>query len=383
MNLPIPVLHVINGCVDGSIARIIERIIRYSPKDEFEWHVCHVKGSRPFAEQFERLGVKVVDCSVNPAFSTPSSQKIKQYVVENNIRIVHSHTPRTILAVWNALHSPGSSIKSNVTHLATKHLLTSPKDRRFGLAFAIFDRFSFYLADHIVPVSHTMAKKIIALPGIKSSKVTAIPNAIPVEDYYHPEHRDNCRKEIGLSSQMLAIGFTGRITKVKSLDLLLSAFNAVFPLYPHARLILAGEGNLRPQLEEQARRLKINNAVIWLGFYSDIPRLLSALDIYVQPSVNEGLSLSILEAMAAERPVIVTRVGSAEEVIEDGRNGILINPGKESEIATAMLTMLSNSDMRNRLAKNGRGFVCKEYNIQKMVLGYCNLYQQLGKEREA
>ena len=95
---------------------------------------------------------------------------------------------------------------------------------------------------------------------------------------------------------------------------------------------------------------------------------------------NEGLSLSILEAMAAEKPVIATNVGSAEELIEDGQTGILVKPGSEKEITSAILNLIRNVDLRNKLAQKGRKYVFDEYNIQKMVDGYCVLYQKLDKQ---
>lgn len=379
MSDKILILHLINDCTDGSIARIVERIIRYSPKDEFVWYVGHLKPGQSFSENIQGAGGNLIDFSWKPGENLSPGQQIRKFVIEQNIQIIHSHTMRTIFTVWSSLNLRWPSVKSTVIHLATKHTFTQVGDRRFGLFFSVIDRISVYMADHLIPVSRSMAKTITALPGIFRSKVTAIPNAIPVEDYYQPQERIDFRNEIGLSPQMLAIGFTGRITRVKCLDLLLEAFDEVFPLYPHARLVIAGEGELRLALEAQAQRLKINNAVIWLGFCDDIPRMLSGIDIYVQPSMNEGLSLSILEAMASETPVIVTHVGSAEEIIEDGVNGILIEPGLSEDIATALMTLLSNEQMRKRLARKGREFVVEEFNVQKMVNGYCDIYRQQKK----
>lgn len=380
MNRPIPILHVLNKCADGSITRIVERIIRFSSSGEFDWHVCSVKGQDEFEKQFEKLGVRVVDCSKKPGESDQSWQKINRYLIDNKIRIIHSHTPRTILEVWKALTCVNPSSKVDAIHLATKHLLTTPKDRKWGLIFALYDHLTLYMPDHLVTVSHAMASEISAHPCIKPSKVTAIPNTIPVAEYYKPEDREACRQELGLTDQMLVIGFTGRIEKVKKLDILINAFNTVFSQYPYARLVIIGEGNLQTALQVQAKQLGIDNAILWPGFSSDIPHMLSAMDIYVQPSVNEGLSLSILEAMAAEKPVIATKVGSAEEIIDNGRTGILVNPGSVTEIAKAIMDLISNTDLRDNLARQGRQFVFNEYNIQKMVNGYCDVYRKLEEK---
>lgn len=377
----IPVLHVINECDDGSISRIIERIIRYSDKDKFKWYVCPTRGLLGFEKNFIMLGAQIVDCSSIKSESSSTSQKIRDVIQRKKISIIHSHTPRTIFEIFRAQKSIHQPNTIHAAHLATKHLLTSPKDRKWGLFYTIYDRLTLYPPDHIVTVSKTMAKQVKSQPGILSSKITAIPNAIPVEDFFCPTEREIQRKGLGLTPEHLVIGFTGRITKVKNLDILIHAFANLVPQFPQLRLALAGEGDLQPFLVELTERLRIAQSVIWSGFCSNVPGFLSALDIYVQPSVNEGLSLSILEAMAAEKPVIATKVGSAEEIIQDGVTGLLVQPGSIEEIEKAVFSLMLDRGLRDHLAENGRRHVLNEYNIQKMVDNYCSLYIKLDRTR--
>lgn len=380
MNQSTRILHVMNSCVDGSISRIVERIIRFSTPEKFEWFVASVSGMGTFGSVFESLGAKVVDFSPHIEGESSTQEKICQFVYENNIDIVHTHTPRTIWETWRALRrleKPGK----RPYHLATKHLITHPHDRKWGLMYSLFDRLTFYMPDHLVTVSKTMAKEVLATPGISASRVTAIPNAIPVEHFFQPQARESFRQKLGLSPDMIVLGYTGRIAKVKRLDILLKAFSEAKSTYPNIRLLLAGDGALRPELEAQARQLGVENEVQWLGFTSDIPGFLAALDIYLQTSVNEGLSLSILEAMAAEKPVIATRVGSADEIIRDGQTGILISPGSIRAASQSLLALLDDPERRNQLAKNAREYVSAEYAIQHMVNGYEKIYCQLMDEK--
>jgi glycosyltransferase involved in cell wall biosynthesis len=376
MTEPIPVLHVMNAFVDGSIARIVERIIDCSDRDRFSWHIGVVKPDGDFSTVYEKLGAQVVNFSRSEGENTPQYIKIRKYIKSHGIRIVHSHTPRTIFDVWLSLQKKDGERNY---HLATKHLLTTPQDRRYGLIYTLIDLMSLYLPDHIVAVSETMAEKIKSVPGIDKKIITAIPNGIPCDDYFRLPLRDICRKELGIRNEQILIGFTGRISKVKQLDLLLKAFKNTHNRFPQTRLVLAGEGELRESLEALADSLGLTDSVNWLGYYPDIPRLLSAIDIYIQPSVNEGLSLSILEAMAAEKPVISTQVGSASEILQNGISGVLIPPGSAAEIEKALTQMIEQPDERRRLAMNAREFVLKEYNLQKMVDCYYRIYQQLIK----
>ena len=370
----ITVLHVMNAFVDGSISRIVERIIRSSDRERFSWHIGAVKPNGDFSSIFEGIGAQVVNFSRSGKGSPPAYINIRNYVKDNHIQIVHSHTPRTIFDVWLAM---GKNGRNGVYHLATKHLLTTPRDRKNGLAYTFADLLSLYLPDNTIAVSKTMAERIVSIPGIDNKKITALPNGIPCEEYHQPLLRDIFRKDLGITPDQVLIGFSGRISKVKRLDLLLKAFQNIHDRFPRARLVLAGEGELLEYLQGMARSLGLTDSVIWLGYCKDIPGFLSAIDIYVQPSVNEGLSLSILEAMAAEKPVISTRVGSASEIIQDGISGILIPPNSSVEIEKALIQAIEQPKERIRLASNARNFVQQEYNIESMVQRYYQIYHQL------
>jgi glycosyltransferase involved in cell wall biosynthesis len=381
MNNRIPILHVINECDDASISRIIERIIRFSDDPNFKWYVCAVRGLLGFEHNLEALGAEVVDGSTDNGRPGSSTRILQDVIERNHIRIIHSHTPRTILAVWQAMRAVDHHLSIPSVHLATKHLLTTPQDRRLGLFYTLYDRLTLYPPDHIVTVSERMAKQVQNQPWVSSQKVTAIPNSIPVEDFHRPDLRDYYRQNWNFSATDVVIGFTGRIEKVKNLDLLIRAFAILSIDYPDLRLALAGIGELQPELEALSKTLGVADRITWTGFFMDIPGFLSALDIYVQPSINEGLSLSILEAMAAEKPVIATRVGSADEIIENENTGLVIQPGSVEAIVNSVKTLLNNPDLRKSQAKNAKKHVFEKYNVQKMVDRYTNLYYELSESR--
>jgi glycosyltransferase involved in cell wall biosynthesis len=123
--------------------------------------------------------------------------------------------------------------------------------------------------------------------------------------------------------------------------------------------------------------LDISHAVTWTGFREDISRLLAAMDIYIQPSNNEGLSLSLLEGMAAGKPVIATDVGGTSEVIVDGKTGLLIPANSTKAISSAILKLLRNPDLCNYLSREARECVINEFDMQKMMKSYAFLYKEL------
>ena len=361
---PINILHLMNSFEDASISRIVLRLIKYLGSTEYNWHVGALNPAGKMRAEYSQSGAQVVDFS-----KQNGSAEIKSYIQERNIQIVHTHTPRTILKV--VLAQP-----ANVIHISTKHLLFAPQDRNWGLFHALWDRFSLYLPNQIVAVSGTMYAQILSQPGMQKNRVALVRNAIPVEQFYVPEQREAFRAELGLSADTLLIGYSGRLNQVKRIDLLLLAFSQVLAQFPQAHLILAGEGNLKPQLQTYAVHLGLEQAITWLGFSSEIPRFLAALDVYVQPSLNEGLSLSILEAMAARQPIIATQVGGANEVLLNEENGLLIPAGSASAISHALIELLGSPQKRQALGEAAQQRVRKEFNIQAMATAYGSTYQK-------
>jgi glycosyltransferase involved in cell wall biosynthesis len=369
----IAVLQLMNGFEDSSISRVVLRLVQHLGQQDYSWHIGGLRGLGHMREGFSRLGTQVVDFSDRHDGSRSLTRRIKEYVVAHQVKIVHTHTPRTILAAGMALAG-----KQQVIHLATKQLLYSPADRRWGLIYALLDRLSLYLPDHLIAVSEKMYRRIVAHPGLGSGRVTMIRNAIDCESYYVPEQGDPCRLEFGLTSESQVIGYAGRIEKVKRLDLLLEGLSQVLPRHPRARLMIVGEGKLRPKLEAFAARLGISHCVIWTGFRQDIPRLLAAMDVYVQPSANEGFSLSLLEAMAAGKAVVATDVGGAQEVVIDGRTGVLIPPASSSAISTAVTSLLDDPGRQSTLGQAARRHVVREFGLQQSMDAYRHLYEILA-----
>jgi len=369
----VAILHLVHHFGVAGHGAFVRVWLQHLDHQSYGWHVGALSGRGNLQEEFRHLGTRVEDFSRRQNGSGNFATRIREYVVANQISIVHSHSARTVLAAAAALVGLHQTI-----HVATEHHLYTPGDRRWGLIYTLLDRFSLYLPDRVIAVSQKMYHQIVALPGLSARRVTVIQNGVDCEAFYVPDQRDPCRSEFGLAPESQVVGYTGQIVKVKRLDLLLQGFSLVLARHPQARLMIVGKGWLRPKLEAFAASLGISHAVIWTGFRQDIPRLLAAMDIYVQPSVNEGLSFSILEAMAAGKPVIVTDVGGAQEVVKDRRTGILIPPGSASAIGTAIVDLLDRPEGRSTLAQAGRSHVVQGFGVQRMVDAYQDLYQALA-----
>ncbi len=369
------ILHLVNGISDSSITRIVRDLVHHLGQQNFTWHVGGLSGMGDMEDEFERIGAKVVVFAKAKGRPVDTMRRIRDYVAGNRIDIVHTHTPRAILMLRLAL----GRRRHQQLHLATKHILNFPGDRKWGLLYSLVDRLLLYSPDHLIAVSGRVYREITVCPGLDSRRVSMIRNAVDASPYNVPDQRDSCRAEFGLPPESLVIGSTGRVEKQKRYDLFIRGFSSVLSRHPQARLMIVGDGTLRKELEQLAVAEGLSHAVIWPGFRSDIPRLLAAMDIYVQSSANEGLSLSILEAMAAGKPVIITDVGGARELVEDGKTGLLIPPGSASVIAESILALMGNPARMSEIARAGREYVVQEFGLMRMMESYCGLYRTLAK----
>jgi glycosyltransferase involved in cell wall biosynthesis len=364
-------LHLMNDFADSSISRIIQSLAQHQGCLNIDWHVGGFQEPRTLVSEFTQMGIHAVDFSQDLSNSWKQISSLRSYIHENDITFIHTHTPRAILMTSMALGKG-----PNPFHLATKHILYRSNDRPWGEIYYLIDRLSLYTPDHLIAVSSEMKNTILSLPLIKDRDVTVVRNAINFEQYYCPGYRDQVREEFGINTDTIIIGFTGRIAPAKNLDMLFKAFARVIVEKPNLHLILIGRGDQKTELEKLAAKLNITNAVSWAGFRRDIPHLLAGIDIFIQPSSNEGLSLSLLEAMAAEKPVIATDVGGTSEVVLDRVTGLLIPTHSVTALKSSMLQLLDDESLRIDLARTGRKFVMDEFDIRKMIRSYWEVYEK-------
>jgi glycosyltransferase involved in cell wall biosynthesis len=237
---------------------------------------------------------------------------------------------------------------------------------------------SLYMPDALIPVSKTMAGQILDMPFIGADKVIPVQNGVDTTWFAVPRERAGARAELGLGDDETVFVYTGRIDLMKRLDLLISAFKAVHDQYPQTRLLIVGKGELERELREQAAALGIAGQVVWAGFRRDVPRMLAAGDIYMQSSSNEGLSLSILEAMAAGKAIVSTDVGAAREVLEQDVTALIVPPLDLEALTEAMAALLASPERAQRLASKALEVVNAQFSKEAMADGYHKVYEFLA-----
>ncbi len=231
----------------------------------------------------------------------------------------------------------------------------------------------------MVAVSGQVRKYAIDREGTSPNHLTVIENGI--EPFRSTPNRQAARKkilhQIGLKDAALLTLTVGRLTVQKGHTYLLDAIAALAPRHPHIHFVFAGDGPLRAELEDKARNLRISDRVTFLGIRADVEELLFASDIFVQPSLWEGLSIALLEALMAGLPVVATRVEGVVDVVENGESALLVPPKDPQSLADALGTLLNDGGLRARLSTQGKMRVKDRYSIETMCTSYEKLIQLL------
>jgi glycosyltransferase involved in cell wall biosynthesis len=223
-----------------------------------------------------------------------------------------------------------------------------------------------------ITVSNDGARKLHGRLGVPRRKIRVVRNGIRLERF-EPSSRTSLRTMLTGGKDAPVVLTVARLEPHKGHQFLLSAIASV----PNARFVFAGDGSLRATLERMAYALGVSDRVLFLGHRNDVPELLANCDLFVLPSVYEGLPLAMLEAMAEARPVIATAIGGVDEVVTDGQTGLMVQPTDPAALATAIQTVIANPQLAQTLGTNGRELVRSRFRAELMVRGVAAVYDEL------
>lgn len=230
-------------------------------------------------------------------------------------------------------------------------------------------------AGRIIAISRAVARFLVEVERADAAKIEVIPYGMDADAYEQSAHPGSFRREIGAQDEPI-IGFVGRLTRQKGVDVLLRAFARVEKKHPEARLVLAGDGPDRRALEELAQTLDLRRAM-FLGWRGDVADILAGVSLLAMPSRWEGFGLVALEAMALGKPVIASRVSALPEIILPEETGLLVPAGGEAELAEALLAILADPRRAERMGRAGKARVRAEFPVEKMATRTAQIYQSL------
>ncbi len=231
--------------------------------------------------------------------------------------------------------------------------------------------------DAFVGVAEAHGRHLNQVEGFPSCKVRVIPNGVDANRFHPARDSARLRRELGIAAAAPLAGIVAALRPEKNHELFLRAAARVRGQIPSAEFLIIGDGPERPKLEQIARQLDLTQAVHFLGNRADIPELLAALDVFLLTSRMEASPVSILEAMAAGKPVIAPRVGSIGESVIEGKTGWLTDPLDEQQVADRLIQLLADPELARRMGQAGRQAVLDRWSLERMVQGYENLIAEI------
>jgi glycosyltransferase involved in cell wall biosynthesis len=363
------VMQVVLSLVPGGTEHLVLEICKRLPP-EYGTVVCCLDGEGEWAATLQARGIDVQALHRRPGFRPQIGREIARLAAERNIDVLHCHqySPFVygrIAAMWNR--------RLKIVYTEHGRLSDAPPSWKRRLVNPLLARFD----GAIIAVSHELRDYMIE-SGFPRERVRVIHNGIEPAHAATPLDRRRARTLLGLDERAFVVMTVARLDPVKDLGTLLDAFAIARKRVPSARLVIVGDGPERQRLEDRAGRDDLAGSVVITGYRSDVRALLPAADIYASSSISEGVSITILEAMATGIPVVATAVGGTPEILSDGAGGILVPSRDPARMAAAISSRAEDHRRRTALAAAARRRLETSFTIDRMVDDYARSYRGLA-----
>lgn len=362
------ILQVVLSLTPGGTERLVIDICQRI-RHRFETVVCCLDDEGEWAAGLRDSGIHVVALHRRPGFRPEIGREIAQLARTFGAGVLHCHqySPFVygrVAQCWDP--------RLKIVYTEHGRLSDAPPSWKRRLVNPLLARFK----GPIVAVSDELRQYLVTA-RFPRDRVSVIHNGIDAAAPPRLAERVRARAALGFSDDVAVVMSVGRLDPVKNFPSLLDAFALMRHSRPNARLVIVGDGPERAVLERRAAREDLAGAVEFLGMRSNVRMLLAGADLYVNSSISEGVSITILEAMAAGIPVVATAVGGTPEILADGIAGILVPARHPQRLAEAMTALCDNRLARARLATVGRRRLESSFTIQRMVAEYEQIYQRL------
>ena len=342
------------------------------------------RGEDSMAFVADARGVEVVRIDelgreISPLRDLVATVRLARLIRRERPDILHTHTAKAGTVGRAAAVLAGRHAPPIVVHTFHGHVLRGyfgPLRTRF---FRLLERWLARRTTALIAVSPQVRDDLVALGVAPAERFVVIRLGIELDERVAGERngRVESRRYLGIDPERFAVGWIGRMTAVKRTDDILVAFKRLRDEGVDAVLCLVGDGPDRPHLERRAHELGVIRDTLFLGYQEDVAPFYAAFDALVLPSSNEGTPVSAIEALAAGRPVVATRVGGVPDVVQEGEDGFLVEPGATDELADRLAELARDSELRERMGRAGRQRVLPRYAVERLVDDVDRLYRSL------
>lgn len=362
------VLHVSSDYTLGGASRYLLTLLSQPAFQDIDVVLACPEGG-PLAEKAARRGIPLFlfdrgDRSFDPRLILSLARLIRS----SRFDIIHSHASLSARIA--------AKLAGNRRIVSTRHTIgMSPPPA--GLKLQVTGAAQRLLASRFIAISGAVRERLLE-EGVPASRIDTIHNGVDVETIEEAAAQSTGR--VSDAPDTRVVGTLGRLSPEKGHENLVRCFPRVLECVPEATLVVAGHGPERARLEVVARRAGISSKVAFTGYQENAPLCLKAFDVFVMPSLSEGLGLALLEAMALGRPVVATAAGGIPEIVTSEVNGLLVPPDDTEGLASAIVRLLSDPALAARLGQAGRNTVVERFSARSMAEKTVAVYRRLLDE---
>ncbi len=359
--------YVINNLNIGGAEKLLLTTTKRLDKKKYHITVCSMLQGGDLISEFESHGIRVYCLNMRSNKDIRGFFKLYRLFKTKSIDIVHTHLIEADVYGRFAAICAGVPVILSTDHGVDGWRL---KRRRLKTRLRLFlNRIAANHSQGIIAVSTAVRNHLVNAEKIDSARVYLIRNGIELPKKNH--------FSTPMNGRLARIGCVARLSPEKGVDHLLRAFALAQQENPDLELQIAGDGPQRPALEQLVCKLNLASKVFFHGWIPDVRAFLNQIDFFVLPSLQEGLPLALLEAMAEHKPVVATRVGGVPEVIEDGISGILVEPADVTALSQGILALAKNPALRQAMAKMAYEKMAQRFDIDSSIQELQRLYESL------
>ncbi|MFQ5685362.1 MAG: glycosyltransferase family 4 protein [Candidatus Scalindua sp.] len=305
----------------------------------------------------------------------PAFISIYRLIKRISPHIVHTHTSKAGALGRLAAYLAGAPIIIHSPHGHVFHSYYGPVMTRI---FVFAEKISSFMTNKIVALTKREKEEHLEVGIASPEKFAIIHSGVMLDELVNKSIDAKTKKnELGIPPGYNVVGTIGRLVPIKGYKYLISAAKKIIEEIDKTVFVIVGDGYLKSELEKHAEALGVRKNIIFTGWRSDASEILCLFDIFVLPSLNEGMGRVLIEAMALGKPVVASSVGGILDLVRNGENGILVPPRDSDALGEAILQLIRNKDMAGELGKNGKAKIYPEFDASVMVRQVDDLYDSL------
>ncbi|MFW5888114.1 MAG: glycosyltransferase [Patescibacteria group bacterium] len=370
----IKIMYVLTGLHTGGAEVLLRDLLRKIDREKFEPVVVSIVPIGQIGKEIEQAGDRVISLKINRKWNfLLMFGRFLKLIKKEKPQIIHAHL----------FHAIFLSRLAKLFNKKTKIISTIHNENIGGRSREFLLRMTDRLSDITNTISQRVSEIMVDKKVVKKDKVRTVYNGIDLEKFYpDPEKGKKIKERLDIENNYPVLISVGRLAEAKGFGYLLESVKELKKEYNDIVLIILGEGEKRQELESKIKDLNLENNIFLSGNKSNVVDYLNSADIFVSSSLWEGLPTAILEAMACGLPVVATNVGGTAEIVEDGRQGLLMDSQSPEQITEKVTYLLNNDEKKDKFRKEARIKIKNNFTLEEMVKNYEKMYIDLCEKRE-